>query len=46
MQVSEFSPAEMAKFREKMKPVVDKHGAHVGADVVTSLQAELAKARK
>jgi TRAP-type transport system periplasmic protein len=46
MQVSEFSPAEMTKFREKMKPVVDKHGALIGADVVTSLQAELAKARK
>jgi tripartite ATP-independent transporter DctP family solute receptor len=46
MQVSEFSAAEMAKFREKMKPVVDKHAAHVGPEVVKALQAELAKVRK
>jgi TRAP-type transport system periplasmic protein len=46
MQVSEFSAAELAKFRDKMKSVIDKHAAIVGADVVTSLQAELAKARK
>ncbi len=46
MQVSEFSAAEMAKFREKMKPVVDKHAAQVGPDVVKALQAELAKVRK
>jgi tripartite ATP-independent transporter DctP family solute receptor len=45
MQVTEFSAAEMAKFRDKMKPVVDKHAAIVGADVVASLQAELAKLR-
>ena len=42
----EFSAAEMAKFREKMKPVVDKHAAHVGPEVVKALQAELAKVRK
>jgi TRAP-type transport system periplasmic protein len=46
MQVSEFSAAEVAKFREKMKPVVDKHAAQVGPDVVKALQAELAKVRK
>lgn len=46
MQVSEFSAAEMAKFREKMKPVIDKHGAIVGPEVVSALQAELAKVRK
>ena len=46
MQVSEFSAAEMAKFREKMKPVVDKHAAQVGPDVVKTLQTELAKVRK
>jgi len=46
MQVSEFSPAEMAKFREKMKPVVDKHAAQVGPEVVKALQTELAKVRK
>ncbi len=46
MQVTEFSASEMAKFREKMKPVIDKHGAIVGPEVVSALQAELAKVRK
>ena len=46
MQVSEFSPAEMAKFREKMKPVIAKNSAIVGADTVNALEAELAKLRK
>ncbi len=46
MQVTEFSAAEMAKMREKMKPVIDKHSAIVGRDIVTALQAELAKLRK
>lgn len=45
MQVSELSPSEMAEFRDKMKPVVDKHGAAIAA-TVAELQAELAKARK
>jgi tripartite ATP-independent transporter DctP family solute receptor len=46
MQVTEFSAAEMAKFREKMKPVIEKHGAIVGPEVVSALQAELAKLRR
>ena len=45
MQVSELSPAEQAKLRDKMKPVIDKHGAAI-AETVKELQAELAKARK
>jgi tripartite ATP-independent transporter DctP family solute receptor len=45
MQVSEFSPAEQAKLRDKMKPVVDKHGAAI-ADTVKAVQAELARVRK
>ena len=45
MQVTEFSAAEQAKLREKFKPVVDKHGAAIGA-TVAELQAELAKLRK
>jgi len=45
MQVSEFSPAEQAKLREKLKPVIEKHGAAIQA-TVTELQAELAKLRK
>lgn len=46
MQVSELSPAEVAKMRERMKPVIAKHAAIVGEATVKDLQAELAKARK
>ncbi len=45
MQVSEFSPAEQAKLREKLKPVIEKHGAAIPA-TVAEMQAELAKVRK
>ena len=45
MQVTEFSAAEQAKLREKLKPVIDRHGAAI-ADTVKALQAELAKVRK
>jgi len=45
MQVSEFSPAEQAKLRDKLKPVIDKHGAAIPA-TVAELQAELATLRK
>ncbi|MGR4871920.1 TRAP transporter substrate-binding protein [Variovorax sp. LARHSF232] len=45
MQVTEFNGAEQAKLREKLKPVIEKHGAPIAA-TVAELQAELAKARK
>ena len=45
MTVTEFSPAEQAKLRDKFKPVIDKHGAAISA-TVAELQAELAKLRK
>jgi tripartite ATP-independent transporter DctP family solute receptor len=45
MQVTEFSAAEQAKLRDKLKPVIDKHAAPIQA-AVTELEAELAKARK
>ena len=45
MQVTELPPAEQAKLRDKIKPVIDKHGASLGA-TVAELQAELAKVRK
>jgi tripartite ATP-independent transporter DctP family solute receptor len=45
MQVSEFSPAEQAKLRDKLKPVIDKHGAAIPG-TVAELQAELATLRK
>jgi tripartite ATP-independent transporter DctP family solute receptor len=46
MQVTELSAAEVAKFRDKMKPVIAKHSEVVGADTVSALQGELAKLRK
>lgn len=45
MTVTQFSPAEVTKLRDKMKPVIDKHSAALGS-VVTEVQAELAKLRK
>jgi tripartite ATP-independent transporter DctP family solute receptor len=45
MAVSELSPAELNRLRDRMKPVVDKHGAAV-ADTVAELNAELARLRK
>jgi len=46
MQVTEFSPAEMQRLRDKVKPVIDKHTAAVGSEVVKQVQAEIAKVRK
>ncbi|MCE1193742.1 MAG: TRAP transporter substrate-binding protein [Acidovorax sp.] len=45
MQITEFSPAETAKLRERMKPVIEKHGAPI-ADTVKELQAALDSLRK
>lgn len=46
MQVTEFSPAEQQRFRDKVKAVVDKHAAKVGEDTVKEVYAEIAKVRK
>jgi tripartite ATP-independent transporter DctP family solute receptor len=46
MEVTELSPAELEKFRAKMKPVIAKHSAIVGPEVVDALMAELGKLRK
>lgn len=46
MDVNELSPAEVAKLREKMKPVIDKNAASVGEGTVQAMMAELAKLRK
>jgi tripartite ATP-independent transporter DctP family solute receptor len=46
MQVNELPPAEMAKLRDKMKPVVAKHSAGVGDANVKAVMAEIDKARK
>ena len=45
MAVTEFSPAEQAKLRAKLEPVVAKHGAAIQA-TVAEVQGELAKLRK
>jgi tripartite ATP-independent transporter DctP family solute receptor len=45
MQVTEFSPAEQAKLRDKLKPVIEKHGTAIAA-TVAEVQGELAKLRK
>ena len=46
MTVTEFSPAEVAKLRDKMKPVVAQFSASVGEATVNEVTAELAKMRK
>jgi TRAP-type transport system periplasmic protein len=46
MTVTQFSPAEVAKLREKMKPVIAKYSANVGEATVSEMMAELAKLRK
>ncbi len=46
MAVTQFSPAEVAKLREKMKPVIAKFSASVGETTVNEMMAELAKLRK
>jgi TRAP-type C4-dicarboxylate transport system substrate-binding protein len=45
MQVSTFSPTELAKLRDKLRPVTAKYGVNVGQDLVKELQADLEKAR-
>jgi tripartite ATP-independent transporter DctP family solute receptor len=45
MQVSEFSPTEVAKLRAKVKPVIDKYGAEI-PDTTKEMMAELDKLRK
>lgn len=45
LQISELPPQEIAKMREKTKPVWDKHTPQVGAELVKEVQAEIAKVR-
>ncbi|GAB3651564.1 TRAP transporter substrate-binding protein [Ramlibacter alkalitolerans] len=46
MEITELPPAEVAKLREKMKPVIAKHSASVGEETVKAMMAELAKLRR
>jgi tripartite ATP-independent transporter DctP family solute receptor len=46
MQINELPAAEVAKLREKMKPVIAKHSATAGEATVKAMMVELEKARK
>ena len=45
MQVTQLSEPEMAKLRDKMRPVTAKYGVTVGQDLVKEVQAEIEKVR-
>jgi tripartite ATP-independent transporter DctP family solute receptor len=45
MQVTQLPEAEMAKLRDKMRPVTAKYGVTVGQDLLKELQAEIEKVR-
>jgi TRAP-type transport system periplasmic protein len=46
MTVTQFAPAEVAKLREKMKPVIAQFSANVGDATVSEVTAALAQLRK
>lgn len=45
MQVNEVEPAEVARLRDKVRPVVDKFSREIGEPLVAEAGAELAKLR-
>jgi TRAP-type C4-dicarboxylate transport system substrate-binding protein len=45
MQITELSPQEIARIREKLQPVIAKYTPQVGEPLVNELNAELAKMR-
>lgn len=45
MQVNEVSPAELARLRQKVQPVVDKFSREVGEPLMQQVNAELARLR-
>jgi tripartite ATP-independent transporter DctP family solute receptor len=45
MQINDLPPQEIARMREKVKPVIDKYTAQVGEALVQEFYAELEKAR-
>ena len=45
MQVNNLPPEELARIREKLRPVVAKHAPQFGEQVVNELNGELAKLR-
>jgi tripartite ATP-independent transporter DctP family solute receptor len=46
MKVNALPDAELAKLRDKVRPIVDKYAPVIGADLVKEFMDEIAKARK
>ena len=46
MEVNELPPEELAKWREKAKPVIEKYTQAVGPELVAELMAEVQKVRQ
>jgi tripartite ATP-independent transporter DctP family solute receptor len=46
MQVNEIAPAEMARMREAVRPVYDRHAEQIGRPVIDRMLAELATLRR
>jgi tripartite ATP-independent transporter DctP family solute receptor len=45
MVITDVSPQERARMREKLKPVIEKHGKTVGESLANEVAAEVAKVR-
>jgi TRAP-type transport system periplasmic protein len=45
MQITELSPDEIDRMRQKVKPVTDKYTQSIGPDLVAEVQAEIQKVR-
>ena len=46
MQVNELAPAEIARMREAVKPVYERHAATIGPETVSKMQEALVEVRK
>jgi TRAP-type transport system periplasmic protein len=45
MQINDVTPDQLAKMREKVRSVVEKHTKSIGEELVAELNAEIAKVR-
>jgi TRAP-type C4-dicarboxylate transport system substrate-binding protein len=45
MEVTELPPEEIAKLKEKAKPVIEKYTQDIGPEFVAELMAEIEKVR-
>jgi TRAP-type transport system periplasmic protein len=46
MQINDISPEEIARMRDKIKPVIEKYSAQVGEDLTKQFYAEIEKVRE